>query len=450
MDAKNHLLRVLMFPWLAHGHIFPYLELAKKLSKKQFYIYFCSTPINLSFINEHLDQNSIELVELHLPTVPDLPPNYHTTKSLPPHLMSTLKTAFDMAELSFSHILRTLNPDLLVYDFIQPWAPTVASSLNITAIHFLTGSAVASDYMYQLCKSPENVVFPSTMHLEEHEDQRMLQQLESTTHGLSNKDRFLEAIDQSNTLVLIKTFREIEDKYIDHLSFITGKEMVPVGPLVQEPTNDGKQSSFIEWLDKKHKSSTVFVSFGSEYYMSREEIEETSHGLELSGVNFIWVIRFPEGENAKLVEVLPQGFMGRIGERGLVVEGWAPQVEILGHPSIGGFVSHCGWSSVMEGIKFGIPIVATPMHLDQPVNAKLVVEVGVGMEVERESSGPKTFVRDELAKVIKEVVVDRKGGNPVQRRVREISEKIRKQGEEGFDDLVIRLLHLCGKIKAEK
>ncbi|KAK9084557.1 hypothetical protein Syun_031573 [Stephania yunnanensis] len=316
--------------------------------------------------------------------------------------MSTLKTAFDtafdMAELSFSHILRTLNPDLLVYDFIQPWAPTVASSLNITAIHFLTGSAVASDYMYQLCKSPENVVFPSTMHLEEHEDQRMLQLLESTTHGLSNKDRFLEAIDQSNTLVLIKTFREIEDKYIDHLSFITGKEMVPVGPLVQEPTNDGKQSSFIE----------------CEYYMSREEIEETSHGLELSGVNFIWVIRFPEGENAKLVEVLPQGFMGRIGERGLVVEGWAPQVEILGHPSIGGFVSHCGWSSVMEGIKFGIPIVAMPMHLDQPV------------------------------------VVDRKGGNPVQRRVREISEKIRKQGEEGFDDLVIRLLHLCGKIKAEK
>ena len=59
-----------------------------------------------------------------------------------------------------------------------------------------------------------------------------------------------------------------------------------------------------------------------------------------------------------------------------MLEGWAPQTKILEHPSIGGFVSHCGWSSVMESMKFGVPIIAVPVHFDQPLNNRLVEEVG--------------------------------------------------------------------------
>nr|GEX32294.1 beta-D-glucosyl crocetin beta-1,6-glucosyltransferase-like [Tanacetum cinerariifolium] len=40
----------------------------------------------------------------------------------------------------------------------------------------------------------------------------------------------------------------------------------------------------------------------------------------------------------------------------------------------------------MEAMKFGVPINAMPMHLDQPVNARLVVELGLGKEVLRDGN----------------------------------------------------------------
>ncbi|KAF8396448.1 hypothetical protein HHK36_018067 [Tetracentron sinense] len=382
------------------------------------------------------------MVELHLPTFPDLPPHYHTTKGLPPHLMATLKKAFDMANPSFSNILKTLNPDLLIYDFIQPWAPVVASAQNIPAILFLSSGASASCFFHHKIKGL-GVEFPfPSIHLEEHENLKISQLLESSANQLKDKDRVLECVEKSSYIILIKTFREIEAKYIDYLSFLIQKKIVPVGPLVQDLIEEDYQSKFIEWLSKKDQSSAVFVSFGTEYFLSKEEMEEIAHGLELSKVNFIWVVRFPEGESMKVDEALPKRFLERVGERGMVVEGWAPQGKILEHSSIGGFVSHCGWSSVMEGMKYGVPIIAMPMHLDQPMNARLVVEVGVGMEVKREKDG--RVERGEVAKVIREVVVE-KEGEEVRRKSKELSEKMRKKEEEEIDGVVEELLQLCKK-----
>jgi len=247
---------------------------------------------------------------------------------------------------------------------------------------------------------------------------------------------------------LCKTFREIEGKYIDYLSAITNKKIIPVGPLVRDPIkeedDDDQHKHIIEWLDKKEANSVVFVSFGSEYFLSNEEMEEIANGLELSKVNFIWVVRFPVGEKIVLKEALPEDFVERVGERGMVVEGWAPQVKILGHRSTTGFVSHCGWSSILEGMKFGVPIIAMPMHLDQPINARLVVEVGVGVEVVRDKNGK--LAREKVAAVIKEVVVE-KSGEVIRAKARDLSEKIGMKGEEEIDSVVEELLQLCGKTK---
>ncbi|KAL7252771.1 hypothetical protein ACSBR1_007356 [Camellia fascicularis] len=174
--------------------------------------------------------------------------------------------------------------------------------------------------------------------------------------------------------------------------------------------------------------------------MSKDEIEEIAHGLELSKVNFIWVVRFPVGEKVEIEEALPKGFLERIGERGMVVEGWAPQARILTHSSIGGFVSHCGWNSVMESLKFGVPIVAMPMHYDQPFNARLVEEIGAAVEVNRDING--RLNREDIAQVIRTVVVE-KSGEDIRIKAREYSEKIRMKGEEEIDEVVEELLQLC-------
>ncbi|XP_026428121.1 beta-D-glucosyl crocetin beta-1,6-glucosyltransferase-like [Papaver somniferum] len=257
-------IQILMFPWLAHGHISPFLELAKRLASKNFYIYFCSTPINLSSIEHQLidrDRNqtrSIEVVELNLPSLPNLPPHYHTTKSLPHHLMPTLKKALDLSAPSFNNLLSTIQPDILIYDFIQPWAPTQASCLNIPAIQLLTTGAAFTSFFAHLVKKHPDTKFPfPSIYLYDHEECKFTKK-SSFSDDSEDRVRVFQCIDRSTDIVLINTFKEIEEKYLDYLSSTIGKELVPVGPLLQNPTNSTgcdheQENKYRELLANKEK-----------------------------------------------------------------------------------------------------------------------------------------------------------------------------------------------------
>lgn len=253
-------------------------------------------------------------------------------------------------------------------------------------------------------------------------------------------------VNRSCSIVLIKGFREIEGRYIDYVSSLVGKRFVPVGPLVQEPSSGTDEGSeLLSWLETKEAKSTVFVSFGSEYFLSKEDMDGIAQGLLLSKVNFIWVVRFPEGSNGEsgfLEKKFPEGFLEKIGERGKILEGWAPQTRILRHASVGGFVSHCGWNSVMESIKFGVPIIAVPMHLDQPINARLVEEVGVGKEVLRDNNGK--LHAETLAAVTNHVVVE-DDGVEVRLKAADMKAKLELKGDGEIDEVAEELMKICSK-----
>ncbi|KAK4607694.1 hypothetical protein RGQ29_001496 [Quercus rubra] len=448
MDSKrerSNSISILMLPWLAHGHISPFLDLAKKLSLRNCHVYFCSTPINLKPVRESLIDktfSSIQPVDLHLPYLEELPPQYHTTKDLPPHLMSSLKKAFDSAKPKFSNILKVLKPNLLIYDFMQPWAPVAAREENIEAVMLSTCGAAASSLMAFYSNNPGKEFPFQALNFPQDECEKSMHFLHYTANGITNKERYMQCIERSSNIILIKTSREIESQYIDYLSGLVGKEIVPVGPLVQEPAkNRDDDMVIVEWLNKKDPSSVVFVSFGSEYFLSLAEMEEIARGLELSKVSFIWVVRFHGGDKISIHEALPEGFLERIREKGMVVEGWAPQAKILGHSSIGGFMSHCGWSSTLEGMVFGVPIIAIPMRLDQPLNAKLVVEVGVGVEVSRENEKLKA---EEVAKAIKKVMMQEEG-KEVRKKAKELSQRMKDKDDGEMDVVVEKLVQLLGE-----
>ncbi|KAL6977149.1 beta-D-glucosyl crocetin beta-1,6-glucosyltransferase [Sarracenia purpurea var. burkii] len=163
METRQGKLNILMLPWLAHGFISPFQELAKKLSQKNFHILFCSTPINLSSIKKKINKKyiqSIQLIELHLPPSPELPPRYQTTNGLPTHLMPSLKTAFERSSPSFSKTLETLTPDLVIYDFNLPWAAAAASSLNIPAVVFWPFGVVFASFALHVCNNLAGVEYP--------------------------------------------------------------------------------------------------------------------------------------------------------------------------------------------------------------------------------------------------------------------------------------------------
>ncbi|KAK6121208.1 hypothetical protein DH2020_045049 [Rehmannia glutinosa] len=159
------------------------------------------------------------------------------------------------------------------------------------------------------------------------------------------------------------------------------------------------------WTGRNQKS-VVFVGFGSEYKMPIEQIHELAFSLELSRLPFIWILRKPQDvENSS--ELLPPGFSDRTLNQGVVLLGWAPQLEILAHPAIGGCLFHSGWGTIIESLGFGHPLVLLPMVFDQGLNAKLLVEKEVGYDVPRNEDG--SFSRDVVAKSIRRVMVEPEG-----------------------------------------
>lgn len=439
--------RILMFPWLAHGHISPFLQLSKKLTQKNFQIYFCSTAINLSFIKKSLGESSsdnLRLVELHFPDGLELPPQHHTTENLPPHLMSTLMRSFQIAQASFSSSITTLKPDLIIYDSFQSWASTLAAIHGIPSVHFSTSGAASMSFFYhQLSLRRDSGTFPFSEIFQRDYERDKFESLVESNRGVA-EDFAFRSFELSSEIVLMKSCIGLEDKYLDYLSVLCGKKMVTTGPLIQESHNyeNSDDVGIIEFLNKKDQSSVVFVSFGSEYYLSAEEREEIAYGLELSNLSFIWVVRFPQGNTTSVEEALPEGFLERVKERGMVVDKWAPQAKILEHPSTCGFVSHCGWSSIMESLYYGVPVIAMPMHLDQPTNARFLVEIGVAMEVLRGENGQ--IRKEEVARVIKLVALE-KNGEEIRGKARELSKMLRTKAEEELDEALEELRNLCSK-----
>ncbi|XP_004238697.1 beta-D-glucosyl crocetin beta-1,6-glucosyltransferase [Solanum lycopersicum] len=437
-------LKVLMFPFLAYGHISPYLNVAKKLADRGFLIYLCSTPINLkSTINKIPEKyaDSIQLIELHLPELPELPPHYHTTNGLPPNLNHILRRALKMSKPNFSKIMQNLKPDLLIYDILQQWAEDVATELNIPAVKLLTSGVAVFSYFFNLTKKPE-VEFPyPAIYLRKIELVRWCETL--SKHNKEGEEHDDGLAYGNMQIMLMSTSKILEAKYIDYCIELTNWKVVPVGSLVQDSiTNDAADDDMelIDWLGTKDENSTVFVSFGSEYFLSKEDVEEVAFGLELSNVNFIWVVRFPKGEEKNLEDVLPKGFFERIGERGRVLDKFAPQPRILNHPSTGGFISHCGWNSAMESIDFGVPIVAMPMQLDQPMNARLIVELGVAVEIVRDDDGK--IYRGEIAETLKGVITG-EIGEILRAKVRDISKNLKAIKDEEMDVAAQELIQLC-------
>ncbi|XP_047324348.1 UDP-glucosyltransferase 29-like [Impatiens glandulifera] len=446
MEANNiNKYKILMLPWLAHGHISSFLELSKKLSQKNFHIYLCSTPVNLKSIENNYISLSIELIEFHLLPHPDLPPHLHTTNNLPLHLKPTLKNAMHKSRSIFSDILKRIKPDFLIYDYNQPWAAVAASSIGIPSVLFLTSCAAIMAFGSHMGKKPNvEFPFPAVGIRGSYWRKKFLEMAMLRSEGKDLDDNSFKEIEKKEELIrksynitLLKTFREIEGKYIDYASDLSEMRFISTGPLIKEPENlhDGDgEDPIIKWLDTKGKSSTVFVSFGTEYYLSKEEKEEIAHGLELSMTNFIWILK-----SSSLESLIPEGFLERVGERGMVVNGWAAQARILSHPSIGAFISHCGWGSTMEAMGLGVPIVAIPMHLDQPFNAQVAVEVGLGLEVKRDENG--MLNREEISEVIREIVVEKKG-EKIRDKAKQVKEMIQKKGDEDIDIVVEELLKL--------
>nr|WIW42875.1 UDP-glycosyltransferase [Nicotiana tabacum] len=243
---------------------------------------------------------------------------------------------------------------------------------------------------------------------------------------------------------IYNTCKVIEGPFLDLLSkeqISNNTKQWALGPfnpvLVQHGTKgSNKRHKCLSWLDKQGQNSVIFVSFGTTTSFSDEQIKEMAIGLEKSEQKFVWVLRDADKGNvfakdhSRKIE-LPKGFEERVKERGVVLRDWAPQLEILAHSSVGGFMSHCGWNSCMESISMGVPIAAWPMHSDQPRNTILVTKIlKVGIVV-KDWTRRHEVVTSAMVQAAVEKLMVSKEGEEMRSRAMDLSAALKISVAEG-------------------
>lgn len=177
------------------------------------------------------------------------------------------------------------------------------------------------------------------------------------------------------TSVLINSFEEIDSQIHNQLNS-TLRNYLNIGPfsILPIPPPPSDDHACLPWLDNHPPNSVVYISFGGFLSPPPHERAALAEALQEFEIPFLWSFRGNAEEN------LPKGLLER--SRGKIVP-WAPQVQILMHSSVGAFLTHGGWNSVLESVGGGVPMIVRPFLGDQRMNLKTVENVwgiGVGLE----------------------------------------------------------------------
>ncbi|KAI5670999.1 hypothetical protein M9H77_11363 [Catharanthus roseus] len=244
--------------------------------------------------------------------------------------------------------------------------------------------------------------------------------------------------------IIVNSFLELESHAVQVLSKDPNIPPVyAIGPVLNLESEVKNESELIlKWLGIQPEGSVIFLCFGSSGSFSVKQVKEIAYALENSGHRFLWSLRRPPsegklevpGDYESLEQVLPNGFLKRTAEMGKVI-GWAPQVAVLSHSAVGGFVSHCGWNSTLESVWFGVPMATWPIYAEQQVNAfQLVKDLEIAVEIKmdyKKDFGMKTseILNAELLEERIRCLMDCE--NEIRKRVKEMQRKSRLALKEG-------------------
>lgn len=254
------------------------------------------------------------------------------------------------------------------------------------------------------------------------------------------KNTYSNARDQYR--ILVNSIYDLDSQALDALC-ADGVSAHAIGPLFLHTVSTDKTDKLftqprtimykedrtcLQWLDGRENGSALYIAFGSEAKMNKDEMQELAYGVEASGQSFLWVIR-PGSivDESSMDGVLPEGFQERVMERGRIVS-WAPQTEVLAHPSIAGFMSHCGWNSTLETLWLGVPILAWPQRADQGINKKFIEEEWkVGIAIEKHEG---KVTRTTIEKAIRALMQEEEGSH-AKEKVKEVKGLLFKATQEG-------------------
>ncbi|XP_062083964.1 UDP-glycosyltransferase 92A1-like [Humulus lupulus] len=454
---------VVMFPFMAQGHIIPFLALALHIERKKgFSVTFLNTPLNIKKLRSSLPpDSSIRLLEIPFSSSDHgLPPNSENTDVLPyTHVIRLIQAATSLGP-SVKKILRDLieeshgrKPLCFIADIFFGWTTSVAKELGIFHAVFSGCSGFGMACYYSLWLNlPHRKVDSDEFSLPDFEEASTIHvsQLPLNIFEADGEDPWSKFHMENLSSwvecdgVLFNTIEEFDQLGLLYFRRKLNQPVWPIGPVLlpaesRVKPNDLTSKLCREWLNSKPLNSVLFVSFGSMNTISASQMMQLAMALERCGKDFIWVVRPPIGfdinSEFRPHEWLPKGFEEKVSKRGLLVHTWAPQVEILSHKAVSVFLTHCGWNSVLEALSNGVPLLGWPMAAEQFFNAVLLEkEIGVCVEVAR---GKKCEVRcEDLAEKIELVMsFDSEKGKEMRRKSCEVKEMIKNGMKDEINGL---------------
>ncbi|KAG2571539.1 UDP-glycosyltransferase 92A1-like [Panicum virgatum] len=462
MAAAERRPHVVLFPFMAQGHLAPFrclAELARR-ARPGARVTVVATPGTAGPLLASLAADGLGGdVGVHaLPFDPaghGLPAGAGTTAGIGSHHLINLFAASESLRPAFRHLvagLRAADPGADVHvmaDMFLGWTLDVAREAGASHSVLLTTGGYGAAVYFSLWRSVPLPADDDAFPLPPFPDVTVRRsQLTDHLAAADGKDAWstfvskqIAALARTDAL-LVNTAESLEPKGLAMLrQLFDAVPIYPVGPLLRAtPPAPGAESggAILAWLDKQPPGSVLYVSFGSQYTIGASQMMELAAGLERSAHRFVWGIRPPAGSDCDDVngefrpEWLPEGFAERAeaGGRGLVARCWAPQAEILAHAATGAFLTHCGWNSALEGLGSGVPLLGWPLSAEQFYNATVLAEeMGVCVEVARGARA--ALSAEELAAAVEAVLgntVERAG---MRRRAAEMREVIAAARETG-------------------
>ncbi|PON74924.1 UDP-glucuronosyl/UDP-glucosyltransferase [Parasponia andersonii] len=431
-DHSNHHYHghhIVLLPFLAHGHLRPFLALARQIkhSSKAVTVTIAATALNLQYLR-HSTDSSDDILFAELPFS-----DHQNTENLPVSRILDLCHGSVSLQSPFRKLIQDITaeegraPLCIISDVFFGWAIDVAESLGTLNFTFTTCGAYGTMAYISLwlhlphreTDSDEFALpgFPERCRLRRDQLHRFLR----SADGDDPWSRFIRpqiSFSLKSHGWLCNTVEEIEPLGLEILRNHVQRPVWSIGASsLKNNTYSGKEVGIsskkcVEWLDEQKPESVVYVSFGSQNTIGSSQMMELAKGLGKSGRPFVWVVRPPLGFDMKgefRSEWLPDGFEERMSEtkQGLIVRNWAPQLEILSHKSTAVFLSHCGWNSILESLSRGVPIVAWPLGAEQVYNSKMLrEEMGVSLEL---AWGFESRVDEEEVKKVVDLAMDGKG-----------------------------------------
>ncbi|XP_019178485.1 PREDICTED: anthocyanidin 3-O-glucosyltransferase-like [Ipomoea nil] len=423
--TNNHgddLLHVVMFPFFAFGHISPFVQLSNKLSLHGVKVSFFSAAGNIDRIKSMLNSNPLtQIVPLTLPAVEGLPPGAQSTADLPREAAELLPGALNLMQPQIKALLVKLKPQFVIFDFAHDWIPPLAAELGIKSMFYcvyltlLTAFASVparlpgperSPTVEEMKKPPPGFPPTSVASLRTFEARDfVIIFMRPHNGGASVYDRVLAGLNGCSA-ILAKTCYEMEAPYIDYVKSQFKKPLLLAGPVVPEPASGVLDQKWADWLSQFEPSTVIYCSFGSETFLKDDQIKQLALGLELTGLPFFLVLNFPANVDVatELNRALPTGFTERVKGRGIIHSGWVKQQQTLAHSSVGCYVFHAGFSSVIEGIMNDCQLVMLPLKGDQFMNAKLLAsDMKIDVEVNRRDEDGY-FWKNDIQKAVQTII----------------------------------------------